>query len=221
MVIRAAILIGIAVAATLVDRHPADTARTPAGHLEHVLSDAALTVLVVLLGWVCTATLLARLRASAGPVGALADMLWRLAVPPMLRLGISAAVGVAGVTAPASALPAYAPAVGGVVGSACSPPAVDRPRTCHETTCSPVLPWVGAATASSALRESPGELVVSPGDSLWRIAQRHLGDDPSDAAVVAEWPRWYDANRAVIGPDPDLLRVGQVLRRPHDQASSA
>ena len=52
------------------------------------------------------------------------------------------------------------------------------------------------------------------GDSLWAIAARHLGPGATDAEVAEEWPRWYAANRAVIGPDPDLVLPGQVLRAP-------
>ena len=58
------------------------------------------------------------------------------------------------------------------------------------------------------------EVVVHRGDSLWSIAARHLGQDPSDAQIADEWPRWYAANRAVIGADPDLLLAGQVLTVP-------
>lgn len=58
------------------------------------------------------------------------------------------------------------------------------------------------------------EVVVHRGDSLWSIAARHLGHEPSDAEIAREWPRWYAANRAVIGSDPDLLHPGQVLAAP-------
>jgi nucleoid-associated protein YgaU len=58
------------------------------------------------------------------------------------------------------------------------------------------------------------EVVVHRGDSLWSIAARRLGPGASDAEVAAAWPRWYAANRAVIGPDPDLVLPGQRLRVP-------
>lgn len=60
----------------------------------------------------------------------------------------------------------------------------------------------------------PGEVVVRRGDTLWSIAARHLGPLPSDAEIAAAWPAWHDANRHVIGDDPDLLRPGQVLVAP-------
>lgn len=58
------------------------------------------------------------------------------------------------------------------------------------------------------------EVVVHRGDTLWDIAARRLGPAASDALVAAEWPRWYAANRAVIGADPDQLQPGQRLRPP-------
>ena len=52
------------------------------------------------------------------------------------------------------------------------------------------------------------------GDTLWSIAAAHLGRGATDAEVAAEWPRWYEANRAVIGDDPDDIVPGQQLQAP-------
>jgi hypothetical protein len=57
-------------------------------------------------------------------------------------------------------------------------------------------------------------VLVRTGDSLWRIAASRLGPRASVGDVAAAWPRWYAANRARIGPDPDLVRPGQRLRPP-------
>ena len=57
------------------------------------------------------------------------------------------------------------------------------------------------------------------GDTLWSIAARHLGPNPSDAEIAQAWPAWHDANREVVGSDPDLLLPGQVLRSPGAVAS--
>jgi nucleoid-associated protein YgaU len=66
--------------------------------------------------------------------------------------------------------------------------------------------------------------VVKPGESLWEIAAAELGATAGDraagdgaagdGAVAKRWPQWYAANRAVIGPDPDLILPGQALRIP-------
>ncbi|MFM6847559.1 MAG: LysM peptidoglycan-binding domain-containing protein, partial [Terrabacter sp.] len=61
-------------------------------------------------------------------------------------------------------------------------------------------------------------VTVRRGDTLWSVAARHLGPDATDAHVAREWPRWYAANRDLIGDDPDLLVPGQQLRPPSDVA---
>lgn len=48
------------------------------------------------------------------------------------------------------------------------------------------------------------EVVVDAGDNLSAIAEQELGD-------ANDWPKLYDANRTVIGDDPDLIQPGQVL----------
>jgi nucleoid-associated protein YgaU len=68
-------------------------------------------------------------------------------------------------------------------------------------------------------RRRPGALpetamTVRPGDTLWDIAARHLGPAATDQEIAHTWPRWFAANRAVIGPDPDRLRPGQRLTPP-------
>lgn len=62
-------------------------------------------------------------------------------------------------------------------------------------------------------------VVVRRGDTLWDIAARHLGPSTSAEEVAREWPRWYAANRHVIGDDPDLLKPGQLLTPPDSPAS--
>ncbi|MDO2932739.1 LysM domain-containing protein [Paeniglutamicibacter sulfureus] len=58
------------------------------------------------------------------------------------------------------------------------------------------------------------EVVVSPGDSLWSIAARNLPEGASAEEISASWPRWYEANRQLIGPDPNKLYIGMVLQAP-------
>jgi nucleoid-associated protein YgaU len=53
----------------------------------------------------------------------------------------------------------------------------------------------------------PTYYVVQPGDTLRSIAQDRYSD-------AGQWPRIYDANREVIGADPDRLRAGMRLRIP-------
>lgn len=55
---------------------------------------------------------------------------------------------------------------------------------------------------------------VRVGDSLWLIAARRLGPTVTAAQTAAAWPRWYAANREVIGAEPDLIFPGQLLTAP-------
>ena len=52
---------------------------------------------------------------------------------------------------------------------------------------------------------------VRAGDSLWAIAVQAYGNG-------AEWPRIYDANKQVIGNNPNLIRAGEVLHIPTTSA---
>ncbi|QNE21009.1 hypothetical protein F1D05_27750 [Kribbella qitaiheensis] len=49
---------------------------------------------------------------------------------------------------------------------------------------------------------------------MWGLAAAELGPGASESAIAERWPQWYAANRALIGPDPDLLYPGQALRIP-------
>ncbi len=68
-----------------------------------------------------------------------------------------------------------------------------------------------AAAVAVTAEPTPTTYLVRRGDTLWSIAARHLPAGASNAQVAAAWPRWYAANRAVIGADPDLIRAGQRL----------
>ncbi|WP_166849766.1 LysM peptidoglycan-binding domain-containing protein [Isoptericola sp. BMS4] len=61
-------------------------------------------------------------------------------------------------------------------------------------------------------------VVVLRGDTLWDIAAARLAEHgaaaPSDADVLEEMTRWHQANRDVIGADPDVILPGQVLQPP-------
>jgi nucleoid-associated protein YgaU len=74
--------------------------------------------------------------------------------------------------------------------------------------------------ADRASDPTHGAVVVLRGDTLWSIARRHLvatgHPAPTDTDIDAEWRRWYAANRAVIGADPDLILPGQRLAPPVD-----
>jgi nucleoid-associated protein YgaU len=59
---------------------------------------------------------------------------------------------------------------------------------------------------------------VATGESLWSIATEHLPPTAPTVEVDRWWRAVYDANRPVIGDDPDLIRPGTVLRLPRPLA---
>lgn len=83
----------------------------------------------------------------------------------------------------------------------------------------PVSRDVLPATTRDAADGGQGDTrVVLRGDTLWDIAAESLGGSPSDADVLREMTRWHEANRDVVGDDPDLILPGQVLRTPGSPA---
>ncbi|WP_127131815.1 LysM peptidoglycan-binding domain-containing protein [Georgenia sp. SYP-B2076] len=72
--------------------------------------------------------------------------------------------------------------------------------------------------ASAPRAAAAGTHVVTAGESLWSIAASALGPGAAEADIVAAWPLWYETNRALVGPDPDLIHPGQLLRAPTEKA---
>jgi hypothetical protein len=61
---------------------------------------------------------------------------------------------------------------------------------------------------------SPQLRTVRPGESLWSIARGELAPRAPDSAVCGEVAAIYAANRALIGPDPDLILPRTQLTLP-------
>jgi nucleoid-associated protein YgaU len=57
-------------------------------------------------------------------------------------------------------------------------------------------------------------VTVLAGDTLWDIAAFAMGPEATDVDIALAWPRWYEANRSVIGQNPDVLLPGQILQPP-------
>ncbi|TQN41556.1 hypothetical protein FHU33_0925 [Blastococcus colisei] len=127
----------------------------------------------------------------------------------LLGLGLGVAAPIAGVavtvTAPAAA--AAAPAVGVPDWPAAAVPAAAPAPTS-------VPDWPAEQPAAP----ERGSHVVVRGDCLWHIAEARLleraGMPPTDGETARAVHAWWAANADVIGPDPDRLLPGQVLRPP-------
>ena len=72
---------------------------------------------------------------------------------------------------------------------------------------------VTAAPLRAAVAQAE-PVVVQRGDTLWSIVARQLGPTATGAEVAASWPRWHEANRDLIGPNPHRLLPGQRLLPP-------
>ena len=58
-----------------------------------------------------------------------------------------------------------------------------------------------------AAQETGSTYTVQAGDTLWGIAQKLLGNG-------ALYTKIYEANKDVIGSNPDVIKVGQVFKIP-------
>ena len=203
------------------------------------LDEALLLVVLVagalLGGWVVLSTVVACAAHLPGRLGGTARH-WAQALAPAVTRRVAAVL--VGAALGATLAPATAGATTGPPGSSAA--ALERSPGFARTAATPVAAPVGGNVSGTASDPAPGwtpsrpaptpapvthlvttgseqpssEVVVHRGDTLWGIVHRHLGHDASDAEVAATWPHWYAANRDVIGPDPDALLPGQVLRAP-------
>ena len=66
--------------------------------------------------------------------------------------------------------------------------------------------------AEGPAHPAPLAVVVRRGDTLWAIAERDLPTDAGVGEISERWHAVYRRNRGVVGPDPDLILPGQVLK---------
>jgi nucleoid-associated protein YgaU len=192
--------------------------------------------------WLAVGAALTVLGSLPGALAAAADSLARRIAPAAWRRVIHLAIGTALVSGPVGVPPAWADnhstayvstasaanPPGGLDSPSPDPatlPPIDRPgETAGETTWTPSAPpppvpiappasplVTGNARPAAVVEE---HVVVRRGDTLWHIAGRHLGPSASAAEIALEWPRWWNTNRNIIGPDPDRILPGQLLRPP-------
>ena len=74
-------------------------------------------------------------------------------------------------------------------------------------------------TAEDLATADPGPeaWIVEAGDHLWAIAAETVADrtgHTDEETVGAYWQRLIEANRHVVGDDPDLIHPGQVIELP-------
>jgi nucleoid-associated protein YgaU len=212
--------------------HPvalANRLRSPRAWVAEAGPDAAAGVLAGALLWLVALWVACALAAAAvsllpGRLGRLGHAVAHRMTPAALRRVVITAAGTSILLSPVSAL--AAPATGGTPATGAASvlpplgwPTDPEPSTSPHTEPAPLTQPrpsgdpgpSGQATTGQA---TTGQVTVRPGDSLWSITADRLGATPSAARIQAEWPRWYAANRQVIGADPNLIRPGVSLRAP-------
>jgi len=139
-----------------------------------------------------------------------------LAAPGAHAAGQGSQVAATSVTAEALS-PYFSPATGSAGGGAA---AAETPRPAVEPWWKPSpLPaspgLIARQIAGPAEQQDQNRTVtVVAGDSLWDIAAKELGSLATDVEIAGHWPKWYAANRNVIGDDPSQLLPGMVLTVP-------
>ncbi|MEP6761573.1 MAG: LysM domain-containing protein [Sporichthyaceae bacterium] len=178
------------------------------------------------LSWLAVALLVSLAAAAWRRAGRL-DQVARAITPLALRRLAALLLGVGLVGAPVVlALPAQADRtvatatqIAQTAEPHADPPALerwtpDRPAPAVVSLGHPAEPLALLVSRPHRGRAVSDHVVVRRGDTLWDIAARALGPDATAAEIAASWPRWHATNRSTIGPDPDLILPGQLLRPP-------
>ncbi len=199
--------------------------RHPQSYVDRVGADTAALAGVCVLCWLVLAWLAVGLAFAAasvlpGVLGRACEAVAGRLLPGALQRGAAVALGLSVATAGAGATVGLWHPGDRAVASTSRGLVVDWPLGAGAGD----LDWpAGAPSSQQHLNAQPHRtfaVVVQPGDSLWRIAARELAaragttEHPTDGQIAREWPRWYAANRAVIGPDPNLIYPGQRLTPP-------
>jgi nucleoid-associated protein YgaU len=206
---------------------PLTAARAGTARFDELLGLVAAAGCWTLLGWVALVLGVTALGSIPGALGrfgtAAAARLTPIAMRGAARLvlGLAVVAGPVTVAVPVNATPVAAHAItlhGSAAADVLSLPDVGRPGWSESARTVMVANRPGSAGSPQT---EVVTVVVRPGDCLWTITAEALAQatdaEPSDAAVAAEWPRWYALNRRTIGSDPDLLLPGMVLRAPMAQ----
>jgi hypothetical protein len=202
----------------LANRLAAPRAWLRADGTDRALASVAAAALWIAALWLACGLLALSLAHVPGAVGRLGQLVGRRIVPRTVRSLLAGSAGLGILVAPIAAVAHPAAEHRAPSGAAATLPSptwpVDPPSTrVVRTPHWPSAP-ISGDDAPHHRSTQTDEVRVRPGDSLWLIAQRRVGPHASPARVAREWPRWYAANRTAIGPDPGLIRPGDVLHAP-------
>ncbi len=190
------------------------------------LVTAAATVLWLAAAWLGLGLLGVAARRLPGRTGALAARICASVLPQLVLRFLAGSAGLGVLLAPVPAAAAGPPSSSTAATVPAPLPAPVWPSATPSRSApatpvpAPRWPSTIAQAAHNPARRA-GPVTVRPGDCLWLIAARRLGPHPTGADVAAQWPRWYAANRSVIGADPNLITPGEVLHAPPAHRSEA
>jgi nucleoid-associated protein YgaU len=156
-------------------------------------------------GWGALGLALTALSTVPGVVGGTASRVIHVLLPTGARRGAALALGIG--LAMGAPVDVPAPTDRPVLAVAAGPAAV--PDWPLDDEAGDIPDWPAEVPADSH--------VVVRGDCLWTIAAQRLtasGAPVTDAEIAEAVPAWWSANVDVIGPNPDLILPGQVLRAP-------
>ena len=186
----------------------------PAGALVALAAASA----AICAAWLALAAALHCLARLPGHLGSVAGRVAAAVTPALVSRLLMITVSTAGAAvATVHAADAPAPDFGAPAPKVMTQEAAPSPGwtpTAPRPARQPTLEVLGSRGGSG---EDPS-YVVRRGDCLWDIVGRHLGDRATPAAIVEAIPSWHEANRDVLGPDPDLIHPGVTLTPPpeHD-----
>jgi hypothetical protein len=232
----AGVVVGLAAVAALLSglgpsgTEVTDVLRAPQQAVDHSGPDAVVLSLVTALGWLtwAWATLGLLLTAAGelpGTLGAVGRLLARNVLPGAARRAAALTLGIGlGVHGPLMGAPTLA--ADPVPASTAAPfPDTPVPDWPSSRPADPAAPPSAPPPAGGAVPDWSGGSgrdghVVAAGECLWQIAavqyRAGTGTEPTDAVVADAVRAWWGTNAGVIGPDPDLIHPGQLLRPPTD-----
>jgi len=169
--------------------------------------DGTLALLVIgVVAWVAWVVLALSLLVEilAAIRGVTAPRLPGLAIPQGLAGRLVATAALFFAVAPVGA-PVFAPQVAHAAPVVEAPPIANQPEAS-------LAPSAAPAPEAATHEETPTvDYVVRRGDSLWKIAQEHLGDGMRYREIIA-------LNEAVLHGEPSFIDPGLTLRLPSDAA---
>ena len=186
----------------------APTASGPTAPLLSAVSGAAW----LCTGWLCLVAALEHGSRLPGALGRLAGTAVRRIAPSsvrgLFRVAVGASLAVSVLAGPAALAEERAPTVAGSTADA-----LDWPGLAPSPAPAPG-PVPVAVVPRPADAPAAHQVVVRRGDTLWAIAGRSLGPAATEAQIARAWPRWWAANRSVVGDHPDLIHPGDRLSAP-------